>query len=133
MEILNVLAAAVASYAFGSVWYMVLAKPWMAAAGVTESDIKDENGKMKGGPAPFIIAFLCAIVIAGMMRHIFMLAGISGIGKGMISGFGLGLFIVTPWLATHYAFSMRPRALTIIDGGYATVGSAIMGLVLTLF
>ncbi len=133
MEILNVLAAAVASYAFGSVWYMVLAKPWMAAADIAESDIKDEHGKMVGGPAPFIIAFLCAIVIAGMMRHIFILAGISDVGKGMMSGFGLGLFIVTPWIATNYAFSMRPRTLTLIDGGYATIGCTIMGLVLTLF
>ncbi len=133
MEFLSVIAAAVASYAFGSVWYMVLAKPWMAAAEIAESDIKDENGKLVGGPTPFIIAFVCAIIIAGMMRHIFMLAGISDIGKGMVGGFGLGLFIVTPWLATHYAFSMRPRALTLIDGGYATVGCTIMGLVLTLF
>ncbi len=133
MEILNVLAAAVASYAFGSVWYMVLAKPWMAAAGVAESDIKDENGKMVGGPAPFIIAFVCAIIIAGMMRHIFMLAGIVDVGKGMVAGFGIGVFIVTPWIATNYAFSMRPRALTIIDGGYAVIGSTLMGIVLTLF
>ncbi len=48
-------------------------------------------------------------------------------------GFGLGLFIVTPWIATNYAFSMRPRTLTLIDGGYATIGCTIMGLVLTLF
>lgn len=133
MEILNVLAAAVASYAFGSIWYMALAKPWMNAAGLAESDMKDESGKMVGGPAPFIIAFVCAVIIAGMMRHIFMLAGITDIGKGMVGGLGLGLFIVTPWIATNYAFSKRPKALTIIDGGYATIGCTIMGLVLTMF
>ena len=32
MEILSVLAAALASYVAGSVWYMTLAKPWMKAA-----------------------------------------------------------------------------------------------------
>jgi len=133
MEILNVLAAAVASYAFGAIWYMVLAKPWMAAAGISEDQIKDADGKMKGGPTPFIIAFIGAIFVAGMMRHIFSLAGITEVDKGFISGLGLGLFIATPWIATNYGFTMRPRALTLIDGGYATIGCAIMGTVLTLF
>jgi len=133
MEILNILAAAAASYAFGAVWYMVLAKPWMAAAGLSEEDLKDENGKMKGGPAPFIIAFISAVLVAGMMRHVFSLAGITTVDKGMISGLGLGLFIATPWIATNYGFSMRPRALLLIDGAYATIGCTIIGIVLTLF
>ena len=133
MQFLSVLAAAAASYGFGAVWYMVLAKPWMAAAGVREEDIKDADGKMKGGPAPFITALVAAVLVAGMMRHIFSLAGITGVDKGLVSGLGLGLFIATPWIATNYGFAMRPRALTLIDGGYATIGCSIMGLVLTLF
>lgn len=133
MEVLNILAAAIASYAFGAVWYMVLAKPWMAAVGLKESDLKDESGKMKGGPAPFIIAFVSAILVSGMMRHIFSLAGIAGVDKGFVSGLGLGLFIATPWIATNYGFSMRPRSLLLIDGAHATIGCAIMGVVLTLF
>ena len=31
------------------------------------------------------------------------------------------------------AFGKRPVKLTLIDGGYATIGCAVMGLVLTLF
>ncbi|HHI70974.1 MAG TPA: DUF1761 domain-containing protein, partial [Rhodobacteraceae bacterium] len=81
----------------------------------------------------YIIAFLSAVVVAGMMRHIFNLSGIVTIDKGMISGLGLGLFIATPWIVTNYAFSMRPRALTLIDGGFATIGCTIIGLVLSLF
>ncbi|GLQ35627.1 hypothetical protein GCM10007939_19100 [Amylibacter marinus] len=127
MEFISVVVAAVASYAFGAVWYMALAKPWMAAAGVSEEQMNN------GDKAPFIIAFVCAILVAGMMRHIFALAGIDTIGKGLIAGLGMGLFISTPWLATCYSFGNRPRKLIAIDGGYATIGSAIMGLVLTLF
>ncbi len=36
MEVINVLAAAVAAFAFGAVWYIVMSKPWMAASGVTQ-------------------------------------------------------------------------------------------------
>jgi hypothetical protein len=34
---------------------------------------------------------------------------------------------------TNYAYAMRPRALTLIDGGYAVIGCTIIGIVLTLF
>lgn len=127
MQYVAVLAAAAASYAFGAVWYMVMAKPWMTAAGVTEEHVQSKD------PTPFIVSGLCAIVVAGMMRHVFWMAGISGFDKGIISGLGIGLFLATPWIVTNYAFAGRPRNLALIDGIYATVGCAIMGLVLGLF
>ena len=127
MGILAVLVAAAASYAWGAVWYMVMAKPWMAAAGITEADINRKD------PTPFIISGIATILVAGMMRHIFASSGIDGFMGGLMGGFGLGIFIATPWIVTNYAFSMRPRALMLIDGAYATVGCTIMGIVLGLF
>ena len=76
MELLNILAAATAAYVFGAIWYMGLSKPWMAATGIKESDLKDENGKNKSGPMPFIIAFLSALVVSFMMQHLFALVGV---------------------------------------------------------
>ena len=91
MEIVNILAAAIASYIFGAIWYMSLANPWMEAAGVEA----DENGRPaeNAGALPYIIAFVCAIIVAGMMRHVFALGGVSGMGKGLISGLGIGAFL----------------------------------------
>lgn len=130
MGILAVLAAALASYAFGAVWYMVNAKSWMAAAGIEQ----DENGRPKNESAmPYIISAICAIVVAGMMRHTFAMAGIDSVGKGLVAGLGIGLFFSAPWIITNYAYSSRPRTLTMIDVGYAVIGSTIMGTVLTLF
>ena len=133
MGLISVLVAAVASYAFGAVWYMTLAKPWMAAAGISEEDIKGSDGTGKQDPLPFIVSGIASIIVAGMMRHILASAGIDGVGKSMITGLGIGLFLVTPWIATNYAFGMRPRNLTLIDGGYATFGCTIMGIVFGLF
>lgn len=131
MSILAILAAGLASYIFGAIWYMSLARPWMSAAGIEA----DESGRPpNGGPVPYVIAFAGALLVAGMMRHIFALSGIleMGVGAGLTAGLGLGLFLVTPWIATNYAFAGRSRTLILIDAGYATIGCSIMGLVLTL-
>lgn len=131
MEYISVIVAAIASYAFGAIWYMSLAKPWMAASGITQEMVKPADGKQDS--TPFIISAIAAIFVAGMMRHIFAQAGISGAYKGGLSGLGIGLFMVSPWIMTNYAYGMRPRNLTLIDGGYATIGCTIMGVILGIF
>ncbi|WP_420857856.1 DUF1761 domain-containing protein [Marivivens marinus] len=130
MELINVLAAAAASWVFGAVWYMALSKPWLEASGIE----CDENGRPKGGSAtPFILSAICMIIVAGMMRHIFGMADINTVGKGVIAGLGIGLFFIAPWTMINNAYGMRPFKLTLIDGGYSTFGCAIIGAVLTLF
>lgn len=96
MGFFSVVLAAMANFAFGAVWYMTLAKPWMAASGVA----LDEDGQPanRSDPLPYITSFIAAVLVAGMMRHIFALGGIDSFGKGAISGFGIGLFLVTPWI-----------------------------------
>jgi hypothetical protein len=124
------LAAAAASYVFGAVWYMALAKPWMAAAGVeVGEDGQPANSK---NPVPYILAFLCAVLVAGMMRHVFALSAIETVDKGLIGGLGIGLFLAAPWVVTNYGFAGRSKTLMLIDGGYAAIGCTIMGTILTL-
>ncbi len=131
LEIVNTLVAAVVAFAAGAVWYMKLADPWMTAAGVT----RDASGQPEGGQNPMILAFtfVMQLVVAGMMRHILASSGIDSVGGGLVSGLGIGLFFITPWIAINNANAMRPPMLTIIDGGYATVACGLMGIVLTLF
>lgn len=130
MGYLAIFAAAATAYAFGAVWYMVLAKQWMAAAGLGPERLR--SGRAGQKVRPYIISAVCMILVAGMMRHIFAASGIGTPGLGLMAGFGLGLFIATPWIATNNAFGQRPFTLTLIDGAYASVGCALMGLVLTL-
>jgi hypothetical protein len=127
VEVINVIAAALAAFAFGAVWYIALSRPWMAAAGVTEDQQK------AGGPMPFVIGLLAMVLVAGMMRHLLGSAGVATVGGGAIAGFGVGAFLVTPWVAMNYAFAMRKPALTLIDGVNSVVGCTIMGAVLNAF
>jgi len=130
MGILAVLVAAIAGFAFGAVWYMMLAGPWMEAAGIKAGpDGRPENDS----PVPYVMAGVAMIVVAGMMRHTFALSGIETIGKGFLSGLGVGLFFISPWIMINNGYVGRPFKLTLIDAGYATFGCAIIGLVLTLF
>lgn len=131
MEFVSVLVAAAAGFGFGALWYGVLSKPWMEASGVAVgSDGKPANSS---DPIPYIMGFVAMIFVAGMMRHTFALSDIETVGKGLISGFGIGLFMAAPWLMICYGFAGRPFKLLMIDGGYAALGSAVIGLVLTLF
>lgn len=130
MEILSVIVAAVAAFAFGAVWYMSLSAQWIRASGVPVGpDGKPANNTSK---APFVIGILAMIVVAGMMRHIFGMAGIDSLGKGALAGLGTGAFIAVPWLAMNYGFAGRAPALTLIDGANCVAGCTIMGSVLGL-
>jgi hypothetical protein len=127
MEFLNVIAAAVAAFAFGAVWYIAMSRPWMAASGVTEEQQK------ASGPMPFVVGLLAMVLVAGMMRHLLGSAGVTGVGGGAIAGFGIGAFLITPWVAMNYAFALRKPSLTLIDGVNSVVGCTIMGAVLNTF
>ena len=67
-----------------------------------------------------------------MMHHSFATAGIDSLGKGLMSGARIGLFFVTPWVALFNGYLMHSQRLKLINGGYATIGCAIMGVILTL-
>jgi hypothetical protein len=130
MGLVSVLVAAAGAYAFGAIWYMLLSRQWMAAAGVA----CDDAGKpLNKSAMPFVLSAIAMIVVAGMMRHMFGMAGIDTISEGLVAGFGLGAFIAFPWVATNYAYAGRPPALTLIDGTYAVAGCTIIGMILPLF
>ncbi|QFT58296.1 hypothetical protein FIU94_05610 [Sulfitobacter sp. THAF37] len=131
MGYLAVIAAAAAGFAVGAVWYMLLAKPWMAAAGIKVGP--DGKPEGNGSALPFVLSAVAMLLVAGMMRHIFALSGIHLPGEGLVSGLGVGLFFISPWIMINNAYAGRPLRLTLIDGGYATLGCAVIGLVLTLF
>lgn len=127
MGILSVIVAGAAGWIFGAIWYGVMGKQWMEAVDLTEETINRKD------PVPYIGSFICAILVAGMMRHVFASSGVDTFGKGLMSGLGMGLFIATPWVATNYLFAGRPLKLIFIDGVYATAGCAVIGAVLALF
>lgn len=125
----SVLAAAAAGWVFGAVWYMTLSRHWLEASGLR----RGPDGRPEGSsPLPFVLSAVAMLIVAGMMRHIFGMSGITTLGGGLIGGLGIGAFFIAPWILINNAYGMRPFKLTLIDGGYAVFGCAIIGSVLTL-
>jgi len=130
MGYLSVIVAAIAAFAVGAAYYMILEKPWTAVAGIE----LDENGKpVNESPVPYIVSFVMILLVAGMMRHTFVLSDITTVGKGITSGFGIGAFFIAPWIFINTGYSNRPWKLAVIDSGYAILAAMAIGLILTIF
>jgi len=129
MGFLAVIVAAVAAFAAGAAYYIVLSKPWMAAA---EIEVGPDGKPVNESPVPYIVSFVMILLVAGMMRHTFALSDITGVSKGLVSGLGIGAFFIAPWIFVNTGYSNRPWALAVIDSGYAILACAVMGIVLTV-
>ena len=126
MEYLGVFTAAAAGFGVGAIWYALLSGHWMEATGLSKDYV--------GGSASifsYIAALIAYLLVAGMMRHMFVLSNIGTFDKGLVAGIGIGLFIVSPWIMMSNTFAGRPIKLSLIDGGSATLGCAVIGAVLS--
>lgn len=131
MQFVAVIAATVAAYAFGAFWYISMGKSWIKAAGIPVDAAGKPQGS--GSPLPFVVGFVCVLVVAGMMRHMFMMSGLDTLVEGLMGGFGIGAFLITPWVVMNYTYAARPFTLALIDGVYSIVGCTLIGIVLTFF
>lgn len=84
-------------FAFGAFWYGVFSDAWKADSKVPLD--ADNNPQNMRSPVPYITCAISLLLVAGMMRHSFATAGIDTFGKGLLSGAGIGLFFITPWVA----------------------------------
>ncbi|MEQ8831939.1 MAG: DUF1761 domain-containing protein [Alphaproteobacteria bacterium] len=123
---LGVLAAGIAGYIFGAIYYTVLGAQWMAALGTT----KEELEKRKS-PAPFVIAAIGQFVLAVTLS---ILAGAeSGTAPMLALALLLWIGIVMTTMTINHSFQGNKPALTIIDGlhwfGVLMLQSVVLSLV----
>lgn len=122
-----VISAGIAGFITGAIWYTILGKLWMAAAGLTEEDTK---------PTPFLLinAAVCQLIMA------WVLAGTVGhLGEGQVTlansvisslfiWFG---FVLTTQLVNH-RFQRKPWSLSFIDCGHWLAVLIVQGIVIGL-
>ena len=132
---LAILVAAVAAWLAGAVWYGALAKPWVAAQGLTMDEFKARLEARKGGLggyASYIVAFIAELimawVLAGLIGHLGV--GQVSIRNGVISGLFAWLGFVVTAMAVNNAFGGRSLLLTAIDAGHWLVVLLIMGAII---
>ena len=130
MNYLSIVVAALAGFAVGAIWYMVLGTAWLDALGKTEDDIK---GSGAAQAMPFIIALVAdlvmAIMLAGLMGHL----GDVSVRGGLISGFFIWVGFVITTMGVNHAFSGASPKLTAIDGGHWLAVLLVMGAIIGAF
>ena len=121
---LAVLAATVAAFVLGGLWYspLLFGKKWQAAARLSDAQLEAGNkGLIFGG------AFVLALIASAMFAM--FLGPKPGLEFGLGAGFAAGLC----WVATSYGinalFEHRPLGLTLINAGYHTLAFTLYGLV----
>ena len=123
------LVAAVAAFVFGAAWYMTLAKPWMAAIGKTEADIKSNSPVV-----PYLVTALALFVMAVVLAMIWG-GGIAMVALWPVLRTAIILWVgfILTTLAVNHAYQGQRRSLTLIDGGYWLGVLIIESVVLWLF
>ena len=130
MDILAVVLTAAIGFGIGAIWYGVFSRQWVAAS----SGARHYLGQPDAANSPVLYgaAYVCILLVAGMMRHAFAMSGIDTLWLGVVSGLGIGLFFIAPWITLNVLYAHRPKILAVIDGGYAAVACAVMGGALVL-
>lgn len=127
---LAVLAAAVAGFAVGAVWYsMLFGEAWMKARGVTREQARAAGGN----PAVlFGLTFVLDLLMAFVLDHVLGTYGDPSLGVAAMVAGGAALGFVIPAMAVNYLFQQATPKHFLIDAGHWLAAFIAMGVVLNL-
>lgn len=128
INILAVVAAAVAGFVVGGLWYspLLFVKAWKTEIGVDPN----VQGSMKGMVPQLIGCFLLCLVQAGMFA---VFLGKQTPMLGAAYGLAAGVCWVAAALGINYLFEGKSLRLFLINGGYNAVTFTLYGLILSLW
>ena len=128
MNYVGVVVATILGFGVGALWYMLFGKPWMAALGKTEAEIRANNA-----PTPYITAvvgnFILAIILAAVLKSLGAPLTVAG---AVAIGFLLWLGFIVTTIAVNNGFAGRKTTLTAIDAGHWLAVVIVMSIVIAL-
>src|SRR6478609_1228708 len=98
--IIAILAAGVAGWIFGAIWYTALSKPYQRALGLNPDDCKDKKMPM----VPLVVAFLAALVMSAVLLQLLANLGVLGVAGSAIAGLTLGLGLLATSILVNNMF-----------------------------
>lgn len=121
-----VIAAAIAHFFLGAVWFSGMKSAWLAGTGKTEQELLQQ-----GSPAmAYSIAFVCNLIMALVLAKVIAASGRWSATGGMRVGLVLGFGLAFTALVTELVFEARSAQFLLIAGGYPVVGCIVMGAIL---
>lgn len=128
-----ILAAAVASFLLGGIWYAAFSKPWLKAMGMGEiTEAQKKEMRRKAGPG-YLVSLLGSLVLSYVMANIIDFAAAETWAEGLLVGgmTWVGFSLTTQ--APQSFFESRPKAVLAINAGYHLVEFVLVALVLTFW
>lgn len=130
---LAVIAATIAFFAFGAIWYGPLfGEIWMAAEGITEEMAEARMAEM-GMAMWLIFALLITLGQAIGVLMVLHIAGAKRLPASLKYAFWLCVTIVLPILAYASIYSGYPLNGFMIDAGHLLIGYLIMASIYAVF
>jgi hypothetical protein len=130
LNYLAIVAAAVAAWAIGALWYSpaLFARAWVAAHRYTPEDLERLK---KGAGRAYAVSFLCYLLMAAALGILASYMALSRPHQGLQLGLLVwGGFALPLGLSAH-VFSDKRWSAWVIDAGYQLVYLVVMSLILT--
>jgi MFS family permease len=126
--VLAILAAGVAGWIWGAIWYGVLGKSYQRALGLNPDDCKDKKMPL----LPMVAAFVAALVMSAVLYQLLTNLGVLGVWPAMVAGFTVGVGFVLTTVLVNNMFQQKSFTLTVIDGGHWVLALVIEAAVISL-
>jgi len=125
---LAIIAAAIAAFVLGGLWYSpaLFGRAWQREVGLSDEELK------RGNMARIFGVSLILSLIASWVFALF-LGPRPPMSLGLGAGFAAGLCWVASSFGMNYLFARRSFKLFAIDGGYHTLQFTLIGTILALW
>lgn len=122
-----VLAAALAGWGVGAIWYgLLFGKTWTAALGKSRQDVSPSA-------LPFVVSLVASLVMAWVLAGVVGHLGEVTMRSGTISAAFLWVGFVATTIATNNAFQGARATLSLVDAGHYLAAMLVMGAVIGAF
>jgi uncharacterized membrane protein len=126
---LAVLAAAIAAFATGALWYSkaLFLEPWMKGAGLSKKDVENPDmAKSMGG------GFVSVLISAVALAIVYDVLALDGVVDGLLLGVLVAIGFVVSNKLMHTLFEMKPNSYILVTSAGDVVALGVMGAVLGL-
>lgn len=129
---LAVVAAAVASFVLGFLWYgPIFGKQWMVLSGINPD--KPQKGMMKMMVMSFIGSFLMSYAFAHSLVFANTYLNASGIFAALMGAFWTWLGFIAPVTLSSVLWEGKPWKLWILNNAFYLVSLSVMGTILVFW
>ncbi|MCF0073230.1 DUF1761 domain-containing protein [Dyadobacter sp. CY261] len=120
-----VLVCVVIGQVIPALWYSAFSEQWMALNGFTLEQIKSANS-----PVPYLASIVSTSFMAYSMAWIFTKIPVKSFVLGFLIGLLFGTVFVLLETIVKDMFSMKPLALSLINGGVGVIVYTVTGAIL---